>query len=98
MLFNLVLLKLIFYHIFFFIFLTYWLIFSIPAVISQFFNPNAELVSTIGKPNKEEKAEMKTHSVTAEVKISKFSMQFKTVQFLFYFLLINSFWFLSSMK
>ena len=38
------------------------------------FNPTAELVISIGIPNKEEKAQMETHPVTVEIKISKCSI------------------------
>ena len=45
--------------------------FLIPAVITQIFNPGAELVIPIGIPTKEVKAEIETHTVTMEIKISK---------------------------
>ena len=38
----------------------------IPAVITQIFNPIAELVTPIGIPTKEAKAEIETHSVIVE--------------------------------
>ena len=50
------------------------LFFLIPAVITQIFNPTAELLNTMGIPTKEEKAEMETHPVTVKTKISKFSI------------------------
>ena len=58
----------------FFFFLIIGFYFLIAAVITQFFNPTAELVITIGIPTKEEKAEMETHPVTAEPKIRKCSI------------------------
>ena len=45
--------------------------FLIPAVITQIFNPGVELVIPIGIPTKEVKAEIETHTVTMEIKISK---------------------------
>ena len=57
---------------FFFFFLIIDLQFLVPAVIAQIFNPIAELIITIGIPTKEAKAEMETHLVTAEIKISKY--------------------------
>ena len=47
-----------------FLFLFIDLYFSIPAVIAQIFNPIAELVTPIGTPTKEAKAEMETHPLT----------------------------------
>ena len=44
------------------------------SVITQIFNPIAELVITIGKPTKEAKSEMETHPVTIEIKISNCSI------------------------
>ena len=55
----------------FFIFLIIDLYFLIPAVITQIFNPVAELVIPIGLPSKEAKAEMETHPVIVESKISE---------------------------
>ena len=48
--------------------------FLTPAVITQIFNATAELVMPIGIPAKEAKAEMQTHPVTVETKISKYSI------------------------
>ena len=62
------------YHAFFFFFLIIDLYFLIPAVVTQIFNPIAELVIPIGIPTKEVKTEMETHAVTAEISISKCSM------------------------
>ena len=62
------------YHAFFFFFLIIDLYFLIPAVVTQIFNPIAELVIPIGIPTKEVKTEMETHPVTAEISISKSSM------------------------
>ena len=50
-----------------FLFLFIDLYFSIPAVIAQIFNPIAELVTPIGTPTKEAKAEMETHPLTVEI-------------------------------
>ena len=51
-------------------FLTIDLYFLIQLLL-HIFNLSAELVIPIGIPTKEVKAEMKTHPVTAETKISK---------------------------
>ena len=59
---------------FFIFFLIIDLYFLIPAVITQIFNPIAELVIPTGISAKEAKAEMEMHPVTAEIKISKFSI------------------------
>ena len=47
--------------------------FLIPALIVQIFSP-AELTIPIGKPTKEAKAKIEIHPVTAEAKVSKWSM------------------------
>ena len=46
----------------------------ISAVITQIFNPFAELVIPIGIPTKKAKAEMKTHPVIVDIKISECSI------------------------
>ena len=69
-----------------FFFLIIYLQFSIPAVITQIFNPITKLVVPIGIPTKEGKAEMEV-----EVTISKSSIKFKTLQIILCFLLINLF-------
>ena len=56
---------------FFFYFLIIDLYFLIPALITQIFNPTAELVIPMGILTKEAKAEMETHPRTIETKISK---------------------------
>ena len=56
---------------FFFFFLVIEFCFLIPAVISQIFNPIAELVIPIGIPIKEVKAETEIHTVIVEAKIRK---------------------------
>ena len=56
---------------FFFFSLIMDLYFLIPAVITQIFDPIAELVNPIGIPTKEAKAEMETHPVTVETNIGK---------------------------
>ena len=55
----------------FFFFLVIDLYFFIPAVVTQIFNPIAELVIPIGIPTKEAKIEMKTHAVIVEITISE---------------------------
>ena len=69
------------------------LYFLIPVVIAQIFNPIAELVIHIEILIKEAKSELEIHPVIAETKIRKFSIQFRV-----YFLLINTFCFISSRK
>ena len=59
---------------FFFFFLIIELYFLIPTVIAQILNPTAELIIPIGIATKEPKAEMETHLVTVEIKISKCSI------------------------
>ena len=78
---------------FFFFFLIIDLYFLIPVVIAQIFNPIAELVIHIEILIKEAKSELEIHPVIAETKIRKFSIQFRV-----YFLLINTFCFISSRK
>ena len=73
MVFNLVFTSNTILSCFFLFFLISDLYFLIPAVIAHIFNATAELAVPIGRPTKEEKAEMDTHPVTAEVKISKCS-------------------------
>ena len=48
------------------------------AVITQIFDLIAEIVIPIGIPTKEAKAEIEAHPVTAEIKISKYSILQKT--------------------
>ena len=60
----------IFYHAFF-IFLDYWLIFLIPAIITQIFIPITELAIPIGIATNEAKAEIETQPVIVETKIRK---------------------------
>ena len=54
-----------------FFFLIIDLYFLIPAVIAQILNPTAELVIPIKTQIKEAKAEIKTHPVSVDIKISK---------------------------
>ena len=56
---------------FFFLFKLIDLYTLIPEIIARIFNPTAELIVPIGILTEEVKAEMETHPVTAEVKISK---------------------------
>ena len=58
----------------FLFFLFMGLHFLIPAVITQIFNPVAELVTPIGIPTKEAKAEMETHPVIVEITSGKRSI------------------------
>ena len=46
----------------------------------RIFNPTAELVIPTGIATKEAKGEMETHSIIVEIKISKVSIIFKTLQ------------------
>ena len=71
MLFNLVCANNTILSCFFFFFLIIDLYFVIPEVIAQIFNPTAELVMPKGIPTNEANSEIKTHQVTAEVKIRK---------------------------
>ena len=57
--------------ILFLFFLFIDLYFLIPAVITQMFNPIAELIIPIGFLTKEAKVEMEIHPVTVEIKISE---------------------------
>ena len=59
---------------FFFLFLMIDLYSLIPAVVTQIFNTMVELVIPIGIPTTEVKAEIETHPVTVEIKISKYSI------------------------
>ena len=83
---------------FFFFFLIIYFYFLIAAVIAQSFDPNVELVISIGILTKEAKAEMETHSVIVEAQIRKCSTELRVVQTFLCFLLINSFRFISSIK
>ena len=79
----------LFHDISFFFFLIIDTYISIPAVITQIFNPTAELTIPKGIPTKESKIETETQLLTIETKTSN--------KFL-YFQLIKSFCFISSMK
>ena len=59
---------------FFFFFLIIDSYFLIPAVITQIFNPVAELVIAIEIPTTEAKAKMEMHPVTVEINTSKCSI------------------------
>ena len=75
MLFNLVFARNIILSGFFFFFLIRRLNFLIPAVTKQLFNTTtAELVISTVIPHKEKKAEMETHSLLEETKVSKCSI------------------------
>ena len=60
-----------FYFLYFYTLQTYFLI---SEVIPQIFNPTLQIVIPIGIPTKEAKAEIETHPVTVEIKISKRSI------------------------
>ena len=64
--------------------------FLMPAVITQIFNPTADLAIPTGIPTKEAKVDIKTHPATAEAK--QVSVQYDFL----YFLLIKLFGFISS--
>ena len=66
MVFNLIFANNTILSCFFFFFLFIDLYFLIPEVITQIFNPTAELVILIGMPTKEAEAEMEIHPVTTE--------------------------------
>ena len=59
---------------FFFFFLIIDLHFLIPAVIAETFIVVAELAIPTGISTKEAKAEIETHPITVEVRISKYSV------------------------
>ena len=63
----------IFYHVFFLFIIIDWY-FLIAAVITQIFNPIAELIIPIKILTKEAKAEMETYPLTVETKISNCSI------------------------
>ena len=58
-------------------------------MITQIFNPTAELVIPIGTRNNEANAEIETQPVTVETKISKFSTKFKYLHVFFIFHSLN---------
>ena len=57
--------------------------------MTKIFIPTAELPIPIGITTKEAKAEMETHPIRTEAKISKCLMQFKILETFLCFLLIN---------
>ena len=67
----------------------------IPAVITQIFNPIAELLIPVGISTKEAEAEKETHPVIVEITISKWSKSVKlsTDQYssIIYLLLIKTY-------
>ena len=71
---------------FLFFFWTIELYFLIASVISQIFNPIAELVTPIGIPNKEAKTEMETHSVILESTIRMWSIYQNSTNFFMVFI------------
>ena len=74
MLFNLPFVKNAIFKYLFFFFVIIYLYFLILAVITQVFNPVVELVILIEIPTKEAEAEIETHPVLVETKISKCSI------------------------
>ena len=67
------------------------LYFLICTFITHIFNPIAELIIPIGIPTKEAKAEMETHLLIVEIKISAQYNSKLSIQTFLCFLLINSF-------
>ena len=59
---------------FFFFFWIIGLYFLIPAVFTQIFHPTAELIMPIGIQAQGAKTENETYPVTAETKLSKYSI------------------------
>ena len=74
MLFNLSFVKNATFQYLFFSFVIIYLYFLILGVIAQVFNPVVELVILIEIPTKEAEAEIETHPVLVETKISKCSI------------------------
>ena len=62
------------------------------------FDPNEQVLILIGILTKEAKADIETHPVIAEAKISYGSVQLKAIQIHLCFLLIKLFCFASSVK
>ena len=56
---------------FLFLFVNYWLICLILAVIADIFNPIAKIVISIGIPIKEAEREIEIHPVNAKAKIKR---------------------------
>ena len=83
---------------FVFFFLIPYLYLLIPAVITKIFIAISELAIPTEIPTNKARAEIGTHPVTVEARISKFSIYFKILQVFLCFLLINSFCFVSSMN
>ena len=76
----------LFHDISFFFFLIIDTYILIPAVITQIFNPTAELTIPKGIPTKESKIETETQLLTIETKTSNKFLVFSTHQIiLFYF-------------
>ena len=63
-------------------------------VIGEIFIVNKKLAITTGIPTKKEKAEIETHPVTAEARISKCSVYSKILQKFLCCSLCNLFWFI----
>ena len=61
-------------YFFLFLITVYLWLFLVPTVITQIFNPVAELLITVEIPIKEGKAENNRHSVTVQIKISNYSI------------------------
>ena len=61
-------------YFFLFLIIVYLWWFLVPTVITQIFNPVAEILIPVEIPTKEVKAENNTHSVTVQIKISNYSI------------------------
>ena len=61
-------------YFFLFLIIVYLWWFLVPTVITQVFNPVAEILIPVEIPTKEVKAENNTHSVTVQIKISNYSI------------------------
>ena len=61
-------------YFFLFLIIVYLWWFLVPTVITQIFNPVAEILIPVEIPTKEVKAENNTHSVTVKIKISNYSI------------------------
>ena len=88
---------------FFFFFLITYLYFLIPAIIAQIFNLFSELLIPIGIPTKGAKAEIEIHPVIVEairkcINVFNICSVQRVMQTFLCFLLINSFYFISSTK
>ena len=81
-----------------FFFLIIELHFLIASVITQVFNPKAELVIPIGIPCKEAEAKTEKHLVIIEPKQHNLSLEFCKPFWVFFGSTYKSFWYISSSK